>query len=892
MTLAVGTKLGPYEIVAPLGAGGMGEVYRARDTRLGRDVAIKVLPQHLSANPDVRARFEREARTVSSLNDPHICTLFDVGREGETDYLVMELVEGETLAQRLARGALPTPDVLRLGTEIADALDKAHRAGVVHRDLKPGNVMLTRGGAKLMDFGLARTAGLAGPASGSGVTVAALTRTPTVASPLTADGAIVGTFQYMAPEQLEGREADARSDVWALGCVLYEMAAGRSAFAGKSQASLIGSIMHAEPTALSSVAPMTPPGFERLVRSCLAKDPDQRVQTAHDVSLQLSWLAEGGSQAGTPAPISARRRVSARLGWGLAIGAFALAATFGALWWRVAFQKPRVLRFEIRVPSSLSPLGPLRVSPDGRYAAFAASDSSGQPRLWVRSFDDLECRPLPGTEGTGRPFWSPDGRYLGFFASGKLKKILVSGGRPETIGEASGGSDGSWSEKNYILFDGDRVHNNIRMISASGGDARTVTAMDTTRHEAEADWPECLPDGEHFLFVAAGSGDTKDELRLASVRSATTRKIMMYGGRVEYRPPGWLLFERDGALLAQRLDIGAGKLVGEPHTLADQIGVARANQMAYFSASANGTLVYSQANTDQRHIAWVDRTGRDLADVGPTGAYGNMALAPDGKHLAFTQTDASGSASDIWVRDLERNVSSRFTIDPANDIWPCWAPDSRTLYWASNRKAAFAIYKRAIDGVGEDSLVYQGPTNLGPSDASRDGNWLAFVQVNSAGLFDALALPLHGGPPVPIAVNKFNNTRPHISPDGRWVAFDSNQSGVLQLYVQAFPGPGAPVQISSQGGGNPIWRPDGKELYFRSGDQTCFAVDVKTGDRFEAGTPGKMFTMPLNMTGSLNNVGLWAVTGDGQKFLFNRPLHGESAWLPIAVFNWAEDIRK
>jgi Tol biopolymer transport system component len=314
--------------------------------------------------------------------------------------------------------------------------------------------------------------------------------------------------------------------------------------------------------------------------------------------------------------------------------------------------------------------------------------------------------------------------------------------------------------------------------------------------------------------------------------------------------------------------------------------------MAYFDASQNGILVYSQANTDLRRIGWVDRAGRDIQDLGPTGSYGNMSLSPDGKHLAFTQMDASGSATDIWVRDLERNVSSRFTIDPANDIWPVWGADSRTLYWASNRKSTFAIYKRSLDGVGGDSLVYQPPANVGPTDASRDGKWLACQQQGATGAFDDFALPLQGGPPVPIVANKFNNSRPHFSPDGRWVAYDSNQSGLIQLYVQAFPGPGAPVQISSQGGGNPIWRADGTELFFRTPDQLAYAVDVKTGDHFEAGSPRMLFSMPLNVTGALGNVGLWAVAADGQKFLFNRPLHAETAWLPIAVFNWAEELKK
>ena len=892
MPLSPGTRLGPYEIVAPLGAGGMGEVYRARDTRLGRDVAVKVLPQHLSASPDFRARFEREARAVSSLNHPHICTLHDVGRDGETDYLVMELVEGETLAQRLTKGALPAADVLRLGTQIADALDRAHKAGVVHRDLKPGNVMLTKVGAKLMDFGLARATGTSGPDSGSGVTVAALTRTPTVAAPLTAHGAIVGTFQYMSPEQLEGREADARSDVWALGCVLYEMVAGRPAFEGKSQASLIGAIMSSEPPQLSTLAPMSPPGLERLVRSCLAKDPEQRVQTAHDVRLQLSWLSEGGSQAGTPAPVAARRRLNARLGWGIAVVGVLSAAAFGVLWWRLASLKPKVLRFEIRVPVSLSALGPLKVAPDGRYAAFAATDSSGTAKLWLRSFDDLNCRPLPGTEGCGRPFWSPDGRYLGFFQGSKLKKILVSGGRPETICDAPGGSDGCWNSKDVIFFDGDRVHNNIRCVSASGGDPRAATWVDSTKHELEADWPEALPDGRHFLFVMTSQDAGQTELRLGTLGSRQSIRVMVYDGRVEFVPPGYLLYERDGALFAQRLELKTGKLQGEPHTLADQIGVNRANAMAFFSASQNGVLVYSQASTDLRRIGWVDRGGHDLADLGGSGAYAAFSLAPDGRHLAYQMLDASGSASDIWVRDMERNVSSRFTIDPANDIWPVWGADSKTLYWASNRKGVFGIYTRSLDAVGGDSLLYQAPQNIGPTDASRDGAWLACMQSDGANGFDLLALSLHGAPPVSIANSKFTESRPHFSPDGRWVSYESNQSGRSEVYVRAFPGPGAPVQISSQGGGNSLWRADGKELYFRSIDQVVHAVDVKTGDHFEAGTPQNLFALPVNLSGLNNNVGIWAVSPDGQKFLFNRPLHAESAWLPIAVFNWTEELKK
>ncbi len=444
MPLSAGTRLGPYEIVAPLGAGGMGEVFRATDTRLGREVAIKVLPQHLSANPEVRARFEREAKTVSSLNHPHICTLHDVGREGDTDYLVMELVDGETLYQRLAKGALPAAEVLRLGGQIADALDRAHRAGVVHRDLKPGNVMLTRSGAKLMDFGIARATGMAGPASGSGVTMAALTQSPTMAAPLTAEGSIVGTFQYMSPEQLEGKEADARSDLWALGCVLYEMATGQRAFEGKSQASLISSIMTAQPAPIAQLAPLAPPGLERLVQACLAKDPAERLQSAHDIRMQLAWLAEGGSQAGGPAPVAARRKGRERLAWAVAAVAAAIAAA--AVGWSVL--RPGGHGAEQPFFASIAPAadevraqvnaGAITLSPDGsRLAKLVVR--AGEQLISVYDFTTGNSNVLESTKGAEYPFWSPDGRWIGFFVDGKLAKVEATGGPSQVLADAFAG---------------------------------------------------------------------------------------------------------------------------------------------------------------------------------------------------------------------------------------------------------------------------------------------------------------------------------------------------------------------------------------------------------------------------------------------------------------------
>ena len=883
MTLAPGTKLGPYEIVAPLGAGGMGEVYRAKDPRLGRDVAIKVLPPSVSQNPEVRARFEREARAVSQLNHPHICVLYDVGREGTTDYIVMELIEGETLAARLERGPLPAADVLRYGIEIADALDKAHRAGFVHRDLKPGNVMLGKGGAKLLDFGLARVTGLAS-------TTSDLSTSPTVTRALTAEGSIVGTFQYMAPEVLEGKEADARSDLWALGAILYEVTTGRRAFEGKSQASLIGAIMHTEPPPVTQVTPMAPPALERVVRACLAKDPDQRIQTAHDAKLQLQWIAEGGSQAGVPAPVAARRRGRERIAWVVAAAAVIVATGLGFVEWRRGAEPPHEMRFELRMPASLSPAGPLMLAPNGLAVACAATDSGGIAQVWVRTFEDPEFHALPGTEGATRPRWSPDSRYLAFFADNKLKKILVSGGRPETICQAAGGSDCSWGRGDQILFDGDGAHPTIRMAAAAGGEPHVVAAPDTAKHEVAADWPEFLPDGKHFLFIAQSNQTEFSEVRWGTVGSTKSVTVMKGESRVEFAPPGYLLFEREGALMAQAFDPGSGKLSGEPHTLVDRIGVNRGNGMPYFSTSQNGVLAYSQAGGTQRRLVWMDRAGKTLDEVAPPSSYANHALSPDGRLLAVEMNDASGQSSDLWVQDLTRHISSRFTVDPANDIWPTWSADSRRLYWTSNRGGAYCVYERDLEGVANDSLLYRGTNNVGPVDASRDGNWLSCMLSDGGGGWDAIAIPLHGEmKPVTIAASNFSETRPRFSPDGRWVAYDSNQSGRNQVYVKAFPGLGAPIQISNQGGVDPRWRADGKELYYRTPQMDVMAVDVKTGDRFEAGMPVRLFLAPLLPGGVQNS--RYTPSVDGQKFLFTAPVRAELA-APTVVFNWTRELSR
>jgi predicted Ser/Thr protein kinase len=580
MSLQTGTTIGAYEIQGLLGSGGMGEVYRARDTRLDRTVAIKVLQGHLTLDEDVRQRFDREARIISSLNHPHICTLYDVGHQDGMDYLVMEFLEGESLAERLTKGALPLPEVLKISVEIADALDRAHRQGLLHRDLKPGNIMLTKSGAKLLDFGLARAV----PPSRSMSDLSS----PTMSRPITAEGTIVGTFQYMAPEVLEGKEADARSDIFSFGAVVYEMATGRRAFEGKSQASLIASILKEAPQPLSTLAPLSPPSLDRAVMRCLEKDPEDRWQTVRDLLLDLKWAGEGGSRAGIAAPVAARRKSRERLAWSLA-GAGGLAAGLLALlaisW---APKPPPEIRFFIPTSPEIIGMGTPKVSPDGRYIAYNAADSSGVTRLWIRPMGSLTAQPLSGTENSQRPFWSPDSRYLGFMAEAKLKKIAVAGGPPQTICDSGSQGDGSWSKDGTILFD-NTASDSLRRVPSAGGVPAPASWVDRTRGETGNAWPQFLPDGRHFLFLGLTARPESTALKVGDLNSHTSR-ILAVGNfsRMDF-VPGYILYVKDRALLAQPFDAGGLKFNGEPFPVVDDVAVGGGGAAnAEFSASHSG----------------------------------------------------------------------------------------------------------------------------------------------------------------------------------------------------------------------------------------------------------------------------------------------------------------
>jgi eukaryotic-like serine/threonine-protein kinase len=898
MPLTTATRLGPYEIVAPLGAGGMGEVYRARDTRLGREVAIKVLPASLTSSAEVRARFEREARTVSSLNHPHICTLHDVGREGDTDYLVMELVDGETLAQRLTRGALPMAEVLRIGGQIADALDRAHRAGVVHRDLKPGNVMLTRSGAKLMDFGLARATGMvAAPGSSSRQPSGSmLSQSPTMAQPLTAEGTIIGTFQYMAPEQLEGKEADARSDLWALGCVLYEMATGKRAFEGRSQASLIGAIMHSEPapiapssTSASSLAPS--PALERLVRQLLVKDPDERLQSAHDVKLQLANLVDGGSSWSAAAPVIPRGRASrmSLLPWAIA-GLMALAAVAALLLARGRAPETTMMRFSIDAPAGVTLAtdpGSSAISPDGRKLVFLAADSSGSVRLWLRPIESLTAQMIEGTDNALWPFWSPDSRFVGFFADGKLKKVSVEGGAPEVLCEAADGRGGTWGSRGTIVF-APIAAGPLMRIPAEGGEPVVVARPDSSRHETALRWPCFLPDGKHFTFVSLPSMRGNYDVQVGSTDGGGVRKLTTSASSAVWAEPGYILIVRNGRLLAQRIDREATRLIGDPVPIGTAPALIGPAGIRAVSVSRNGILVRPTAGLQNTHLVWVDRAGHAQGEIPlPPARWEAVVVSPDG-HRATIERRSEPNANDLWMIDLDRSLATRFTFIPSSLCGNAsWSPDGRWVAFDNNATGPYNIYRKLASGQGDEELLYQSSTpfkNLG--SWTPDGASILFDEPSAVTQWDLWRLPVESErKPVPLVRTRFNESGGQISPDGTWMLYASDESGRPEVYAQSYPAGNARFQVSTNGASIGGWSHDGREIIFGGLDNSLLAAEVQRTPTFRIGAPRALFRLPASIIG----VGFMP---DAQRFIEVLPV-GQTAFASIQLeVNWTAALAK
>lgn len=895
MPLESGTRLGSYEIVAPLGAGGMGEVYKARDVRLGRTVAIKVLPPHVAGREDFRQRFEREARAVSNLKHPHICVLHDIGRSDGADFMVMEYLEGETLAARLSRGVPPIDQVLKIATEVADALDHAHRNGVVHRDVKPTNIMLTRDGAKVLDFGLAKA-------------IPGTTSSAVDSATLTVE-MIVGTPQYMAPEQFGGAQADERSDVFAFGCVLYEMLAGRRAFDGKTRTTVMAAILSGETPPMNVLPPVKPPLMERLVLRCLAKEPDDRWQSIRDVLLELRSLGE-------PSRVRLTTFQAARYwlrGWSWQWLALAAALAIGVLigW----FAKPSTITVSRSQASILPPAGysliSTAVSPDGSMLAFVAHKDVRV--LWVQHMGTSEQKQLPGTEGAEYPFWSADSRHLGFFVPAtagrsRLKKVDVSGGAAETICEAAPARGGTWNQDNVILFSAE-LHDKrvLYHVPASGGPPVQVTSVNEERGEHAHDWPQFLPDGESFLYLARSNPRDKTTLQLAKLGSSMdvkSRKVLMASTtNAVYAPPlhrgsfgtgtGYLIFWREGSLLAQPFNASKGELSGKPFPVAHHVGYNWGRQLVDFSVASNGLLVHGPFREDLRQVVWRDRSGARLNSPGVPRLVDSPVLSPSGQKLAYARQEASWSSWDLYIEEVNTGLPTRFSYTSENELTPAWSPGENQLAFTSEDPPTRAqILRREVAGGTLHPLTDESARRY-LDDWSQDGRFLLLTEIGLKGDMDLKILEVGQAEPLTWLQTPDRESQGRFSPPSagaqKWIAYVSGESGAAEVYVQPFfpAKPAAPkgLKISTGGGRSPKWRTDGKELFYLSRDMWITAVPILIrGSELHAGKPTPLFR-------TRGTFGAWPrwdydVTGDGQRFVLTEPIEEPSVPAATLIVNW------
>ncbi len=896
MGLTPGTKLGPYEIQSPLGAGGMGEVYRARDTRLDRTVAVKILPSRLAENPEAQQRFEREARAISSLNHPNICTLHDVGQQDGMHFLVMEYLEGETLADRLRKGPLPLAQALKYGIEICDGLEKAHRSGIVHRDLKPGNIMLTKSGAKLMDFGLAKTA-IVKLESSSSLTVTL--STPAGSHPLTAAGTVMGTFQYMAPEQVEGKEADARSDIFSLGAVLYEMTTGKRAFEGKTAASAMAAVLEREPVTVSSLQPTAPAGLDHVVQGCLEKDPEERWQSAGDVGRELRWIAAGGGVTAAPVKTEAPRR--SYLGW----LALALLLVLGAqVWSSYRSREPqRTLRSFLPPPEEMSFdftgdfSGPPVLNVQGTAIAFCARNHKERDSVWVQSLGELAAKRLDGTDGAAFPFWSGDGKWIGFFADGQLKKVPASGGPVTILAEAPNPRGGAWNQDNVIIFEPD-YRDTLWKISAGGGTPVRLTQFEGGKHTTHR-WPQFLPDGEHFLFFATNhSGESERGVYLGSLKDGSYKHVIDSDSQAVYAS-GYLLYHVQSQLLAQKFDAGSGTLSGDAFLLANAVEYDTGTWHTSFSVSENGLLIYEPGSkvlgTD---LLWMDRHGNSLGKLGERAFYkGSGRISPDGKKLAVSMGDPQ---ADIWVVDLSNGSRTRLTFGGATHLEPWWSSDGqRVAYTRQNGTSVVSgtsIRARLASGGGqEESLIETTPadpvTLLYP-EFSADNRYLVYTSQKGPTGIEIWAMPLTGDKKpltvVPAPAPPARLVQYRVSPDGKWLAYSSTESGREEVYVTHFPTGQGRWQVSQDGGTYPAWSNGGKEIWFIGRDLVIRTANVNANNpEFEMGPISPLFQITYT-----SPVGTpYDVSPDGTKLIFST--FPESVPTPmVLVTNWTAEVKK
>jgi Tol biopolymer transport system component len=886
VSLAPGARLGPYEIAGTLGAGGMGEVYRAKDTRLGREVALKIVPTHLSQDSNVRERFDREARAISSLNHPHICTLYDVGRDGDADYFVMELLDGESLAKRLERGPMKPDEALRVGAQIADGLAAAHGHGIVHRDLKPANVVLTKAGAKILDFGVAK------------LRDEQFTETVTRTTPLTSAGSMVGTVQYMAPEQLEGKPVDHRADLFAFGAVLYEMLTGRRAFDGASQASIIASILKDDPRRLTELAPSLPASVERIVSSCLVKDRDQRWQSAADLARELRWIAEGKSSAVAPvaavaAPLGTPWRE--RAAW--AFVAMLLAATL-FLWMR---PQPTVRSLIVAVVpppgAAISDVSfaenPIAISPDGTRLVMCLHERMGPNELWIRTLATGEIRKLAGTDGAMQPFWSPDGRSIGFFSYRKLRTVNIADGALQALADVRDPRGGTWNSAGKIVFS-PSAESPLMSIPAGGGTVEPATHFVGT--EATHRFPYFLPDGDHVLYLAraAGAGSRQDvAIWVESSKTHERKKLVEVASSVAYGS-GHVVYVKQGVLVAQGFDLARLELRGDPEPLATDVRMDERFSRGQFSVSTEGTLAYCAGAMSRAAILhWIGRDGADLGTIGTPAnffSHGLPTIAPDGRVAMVTILSDAGKA-DLWRVDLATGMRSRVTIDDDQDHYgAAWSRDGLRLAINGGDAAGHDwIGLIPSDGSGKATHVFESTKTLPyPLSFSPDGRHLLFGFNTPGHEYNRISdLDLSGGnEPVAFSDRPGFEVNPQFSPNGRFVAYTSDGSGRDEVFVAPYPATGKLWQVSQTGGVEPRWSRDGKELFFFDRENRLQAVEVDTsGAAIAIGAVRPLFQ-------SAGEVYLWRydVAPDGKRFLLTRHVDDGSRASATIVTDWTHKL--
>jgi serine/threonine protein kinase len=876
----IGKTLGHYRVGEQLGRGGMGEVYLADDLNLNRKVALKFLPEAFTGDPERMARFEREAKLLASLNHPNIAAIYGLEQAEGKRFLVLELVEGETLAQRLSKGPLSVEEALGMCRQIAEGLEAAHEKGVIHRDLKPANVMITEGDkVKILDFGLAKALSDETQSIDS-------SQSPTLTEAMTRPGVILGTAAYMSPEQAKSKAVDKRADIWAFGCILYECLTGKRAFEGETVTETLASVLKNEPD--WQALPVTIPSNIRFVlRRCLEKEIRRRFRDAADVRIEMEEAL-----AAHPAPIVPARRFSPRLSWSIAAFLFVAATVLAWLYFNRAPAELMPTRLSVQTPEgatlvSGSGAAPWpTISPDGRRIVFGAIGDDNRQLLWIRSLDSSSAQPMPGTDGAEQPFWSPDGRFVAFFAQGKLKKIDISGGTPVTLCDAEGFTrEGSWSREGVILFS--IAGKTLFRVPAAGGRPTAAMAFDEARKENSQHYPSFLPDGRRFLYVAESADASKGGLIVGTLDSNERKFVRAGNSKTRYAPPGFLLFVRDGALVAQAFDARRLQLSGDPVPIAEQIRYTASSGIAAFSVSETGALTFVTRESNPRsQMIWVDRAGKQLSVLGDPDWYGNdVELSPDGKRAAVAVADQSGKTSDIWLYDVTSGLRTRFTFDPANEWTPIWSADGTRIVFNSNRKGHFDLYQKPSSGAGAEEVLVENGFEKHPSSWSPDGRHLLYAEQSQG--FDLWVLPLSGERKAfPFIKSPFIELYGRYSPDGRWIAYNSNESGRDEVYVAPFPASVGKWQVSKAGGAFPRWRDDGREIFYFSMDNKLMAAAVNgTASSFEVGNVKQLF--------EARAVQGYAVSHDGQRFLIISALGQTASPGPVQVIlNWTSLLKK